>query len=462
MTHKTVEFAVHALPPGPKAPRIVQAISYIRDPYGFMGQCHRRYGDSFTLRLPGRPPTIITTEQEAIHEFSTAGYDGSHRYAEEFRYLIGDASIVLQQDEPHKTLRKLMTPPFHGERMRMYGHDMLNIVDAHIGRWQEGKSYLLHKELKQMTLRVILRCTFGIDNEQRLDRLMALYLKYIDIMTRPWVYGLAMLMTARKMYSFLRNRMGGRRWPEAAVLLTDIEAILFDEIASCRRLSETDLAARTDILAMLVTARFDDGSSFSDDDLRDHLFTMLFAGYETTATSMAWAIYCLLTHPDALIRVQTEIRTIMREGFELERTKELSYLNATINESMRLYPIAVHLARLLKTPMQLVNHTLPAGVIVAPCMYLVHRDRRLWEDPDTFRPERFIEAKPPVRQFFPFGFSVWRCLGAPFAEYQMRVVLSRIMSQVEFRLLEPKIRPVQRGPTVAPSHGLPVQILCKQ
>lgn len=122
----------------------------------------------------------------------------------------------------------------------------------------------------------------------------------------------------------------------------------------------------------------------------------------------------------------------MHNGFELEQTKELSYLIATINKSMRMYPVAPYFSRLLKTPMQLSNYAPPAGVIVVPCFYLVNHDERLWDKSDIFRPERFIGAKPSVRQFFLFGSSVWCCLGAPFAEYEMHIILARIMSQVKF------------------------------
>jgi cytochrome P450 len=360
-------------------------------------------------------------------------------------------------------------PPFHGERMRAYGNDMARLTDELVAGWRDGQRLLVHKELQEVTLRVILRSVFGMTEGDRMGLLSRLFVEYLDAIMTPWFYGATLVLSGTRVRDFLRGR-GARmrdrpgqapsRWPilSAADRIGAIDAILLDEITRCRALSAAERAERQDVLALLVDARYDDGSALSDDELRDQLMILLVGGHETTATSLAWALVCAFGRPGTLERMRAEVDTVFAGGFDPGRVKQLAFVGAVINESMRLYPVATAVTRVLKRDFDLAGYHLPAGTRVSPCISLLQRDARVWEAPDEFRPERFLEAKPSVYEFFPFGAGVWRCLGAQFADYEMRVVLARLVARVDLTL-EPgvDIQPAQRGFTVAPSDGVPVR-----
>lgn len=462
------------LPPGPRLPAALQLVRMSTDPYGFLAACRARYGDLFTLTLPGGRPQIFACDPDTVRALTTGGYDDFVRDGEAIRFLLGDHAVIFAQDAAHKQTRRLMMPPFHGERMRAYGGDMAAITDELVGGWRDGDELVLHKELQQITLGVILRSVFGITEGPRTAALGRLIVEFLDAIMTPWFYGATLILSGARVREFLRRRgarmrtagaAAGERTPSrvpvqgVADRLGAIDAILFDEIARCRALSDAERAGRHDILALLVSARYDDGAALADDELRDHLMTLLVGGHETTATSLSWALACALQNPGTLPRMQAEVDRVFADGFDADKVKQLAYLGAVANESMRLYPIATAVTRILKRERTFGGYTLPAGTRIAPCIYLTQRDARIWPDPDRFRPERFLDGKASIYEFFPFGAGVWRCLGAQFADYEMRVVLARIVAKVELALSAgATVRPVQRGFTVAPGDGVPVRV----
>jgi len=458
----------NVLPNGPMAPAIVQSARMLMDPHGWMEQCHRRYGDVFTVRISGRPPVVMVSEPEAVRWILTQGYGEMTRYAEEARYMLGDHSILLQQDEVHECARKVVATPFHGDAMRAYAADIARTTDEQIAGWRNGEQRQLHAELEDISLRVILRCVFGISEEQRLTTLRDLILEYLHVMMSPTVFAATLLLTGHRVRAMVRKRMqGGRRprwlpsgpWSRAARCLAAIEDILATEVRACRSSSHLGLPPRHDILSWLANGHFGDHGETSDEIVRDHLLTLLLAGYETTATALAWAVHCMIGHPSTWERAREEVRAVMPNGFDPRRVKELSYISAIVSESMRLYPIASQVTRQLKVDATLAGHRLPAGTFVCPSIYLVQRDPRVWHAPDEFRPERFLSGRAPIYRFFPFGAGVWRCVGAQFAEHEMRTVLARLVAQVELEQApDVRIRPVQHGITVAPSDGLPCTV----
>jgi cytochrome P450 len=437
---------MNPLPPGPRGPAVINLVRMALAPYRFFEECRERYGDVFTLALPGQPPAVMCADPEAVRELTTTGYGDVTRFAEGVRFLLGDHAVIFQQDDTHKETRRLMVPPFHGERMRAYGHDMAAIADEALARFADGVPRSFHHEMQTITMRVILRCVFGISEEARLSELAQLLTQQLEAMMTPWSYGATLVLGSRRVRDFLRRHSRRAR---------RIDEMLFEEIARCR--SEGS-EGRNDILAMLVAARFEDGSPMSDETLRDHLMTLLIGGHETTATALSWAADAALRHPGTMEKMREEVD---RVGFDPSRIKELSYLGAVVSESMRLHPIATAVSRRLKAEMRIAGRLLPAGTIVAPCIYLMQRDARIWDRADEFRPERFLTGKAPVYHFFPFGAGVWKCLGAQFAEYEMRVVLARLVIGYDLVLDRPDgkeaTRPMQRGFTVAPADGLMVR-----
>lgn len=458
------------LPPGTRLPRLAQLVRMSMDPYGWLAGLRDRYGDLFTIHLPGMDPQVFVCEPEAVKRLTTGGYDDYTRDGDAVRFILGDHAVIFEQDAPHKETRRLMMPPFHGERMRAYGHDMAHFTDEIVDSWRDGDKRVLHKELQDITLKVILRSVFGLTEGPRFAELGKLFVEYLDAMMTPWFYATTLVVSGPRVRDFLRARGRAKRknphkkisrlpLQSAADRLAAIDNILFDEIALCRGLGDEARAERSDILALLVAARYDDGSRISDEALRDHLMTLLIGGHETTATSIAWALACALQHPGTLERMRAEVDTLFAGGFDPAKVKQLAFIGAVANESMRLYPIATAVTRILKVDMQLAGRTIPAGTRVSPCISLTQRDPRLWDDPHAFKPDRFLAGKPSVYEFFPFGAGVWRCLGAQFAEYEMRVILARLVSRIDMTL-EPgvEIKPMQRGFTVAPSDGVPVRV----
>lgn len=468
----TAGTATATLPPGPRLPAAVQLVRMTTEPYRFLAECRARYGDLFTLRLPGGRPQVFACDPDSVRALVTGGYDDFLRDGEAIRFMLGDHALIFQQDAPHKATRRIMMPPFHGERMRAYGVDMAAITDDVLDRWRDGDERILRDDLQDITLRVILRSIFGMTEGPRTVELSRLITGYLDAIMTPWFYGASLLLSGARVRDFMRARGahmrhagdGERtpsRWPlqNVADRVGAIDSIVFDEIARCRALPPEALAARPDILALLVAARYEDGTGMSDDELRDHLMTLVVGGYETTATSLAWALACALQNPGTLERMRAEADSVFSAGFDAAKVKQLVYIGAVASESMRLYPVAAAVTRILKRDRIFGGYTIPAGTRVAPCIYLLQRDARVWAEPEAFRPERFLEGKASVYEFFPFGAGVWRCLGAQFAEYEMRVVLARIVARMDLRLAPGvAIKPQQRGFTVAPSDGVPVRV----
>jgi cytochrome P450 len=210
---------------------------------------------------------------------------------------------------------------------------------------------------------------------------------------------------------------------------------------------------------MLLRIRFEDGSAMSREELLDQLLLLLLGGYETTSMSLCWAVHCLVQHPEALARVRAELADVMGDGFDPARVRDLHYLGAVIHESMRLYPIAIGISRKLRAPQRISGKDLPAGAIVMASIYLIHRNPALWPEPEQFKPERMLDKRPPAWQLFPFGGGAWRCLGAAFAEHEMRIVLARLLTAYDVAIAPGvTVRAVQRGITVGPEGGLPVRL----
>ena len=426
------------LPPGPQIPRLLQTFKWIFRPIPFMRACAEAYGDAFTVRLIGQPPMAFLSDPAAIKQVFTGDPERLRAgQAQEmvFKPLVGPNSIVLLDGARHKRERKLLMPPFHGEHIRLYGDIMCEITDRSIDAWPEGTSFPIHSRLQEITLDIILRIVFGEDNAALVSRLRTLLIRWLNFNWGP--------LTPWKRVTQLRH----------------IDRLLYDEIAHRQKSKQRE---PTDIVAMLVAARYADGRYMSDEEIRDELMTVLVAGHETAATSMAWVVHHLLQNPDVLATAQAEVVSVTGDGLSTskltaEQIAQLSYLDAVIKETARLIPVVPIVVRLLKTNMRIGNYELPAGIVATPCIYLTHQRPELWSEPELFNPDRFVGRRVDPFTFFPFGGGVRHCLGAAFATYEMKIVLARVLSRVTLRS-DPHhtVRVVRRGITFAPSGGVPV------
>jgi len=254
------------------------------------------------------------------------------------------------------------------------------------------------------------------------------------------------------------NRLGPwSPWGRAVRLHREFSSLLFEEMSRRRA---TGIETRDDVLSMLLQARDESGAPLDDEALRDEMLTLLLAGHETTAASLSWVIYRLLANPEVAERARQETVEVTGTGpVRPEHVGRLRYLDAVLKETMRLDPVIPNAGRALQADVTLSGRELPAGVVVAPCIYLAHRRADSWPEPLRFNPERFMGGRADPYAFFPFGGGTRRCIGAAFAIYQMKIVLAEILSRVEFKPVEGYVaRLERRSITFAPSQGLPVVV----
>ncbi|MGI8462300.1 MAG: cytochrome P450 [Solirubrobacterales bacterium] len=429
---------IHGLPPGPPLPRALQTMVWFRRAQEVLRRCHNRYGDTFTLRIAYEGTWVFVSHPDAIKQVFTGDPNLLHA-GEANRILlpvVGPKSVLLLDRSEHLSQRKLLLPPFHGERMQRYGELMAEIAAEEIERWPLGEPYALRPRMQAVTLEIILRAVFGVREGERLERLRAALRNLLDLVTDPRQALFLIALGPERIARFGPfQRHVGR-----------VDRLIAEEIHDRR--DADDLADRVDILSLLLQARHEDGSPMSDGELRDELVTLLVAGHETTATALSWAVERLVRHPDKLERLTAEVR----DGGE-------EYLTATIQETLRLRPVLSLVNRTLKAPMEIGGYELPAGIKVAPCIYLVHRNPEVYPQPDAFRPERFIERPPGTYTWIPFGGGTRRCLGAAFAQFEMQVVLRELVLRRTLRPSRPESEPVlRRAITETPRHDAEVLV----
>lgn len=439
-----------------------------RDPYRLLEALWREHGDVFDFLLAGQRPVVVCADPQGVRELVTASYESASRYAGGVELFVDPLSLILLDDEPHRGHRKLLGPSFNAEAVRAFGPTMVEITDRSLDRAPLDRPAPLLPVMQDITMRVILRCLLGVDEGPRFEELRTLVVEYMRMVFSPEMVALgavslpararasivALSRRARKIAAdapFTPSRLPYRRIGDR---LGRIEAILEAEITE-RRASGVD--GREDVLSRMIAARQADGSPLAPADLLAQLFMLIIGGYETTSLSLCWAVHALLQHPEVLARARAEVDAVMGAGFDAGRVRELHYLSATIYESMRLYPIAIGVSRELRRPMTIAGRDLPIGTVVMANIFLTQRHPSLWEDPLTFRPERMLERRPAPHLFFPFGVGVWRCLGAAFAEHELRIVLARLLARLDVEAAPgAPVHAEQRSVAAGPSGGLPV------
>jgi cytochrome P450 len=407
-----------------------------------MHECRERFGDAFSVRFLGfERPMVLISDPAAIKALYTEREHGLPPGRNiTLEPILGSRSLLLLEGDEHLARRKLMLPAFHGERMRSYEHIVDEIVTAEIDSWPLGREFPVHSRMQAVTLEVILRVVFGVSTGPRLERLRGMLTTVLQETASP----------LSQLVGLASRRLGGGPWAKFQAQLDAVDELLFAEIAEHRR--RNDLEDRQDMLSALITARFDDGEGMSDQELRDQLMTLLLAGHETTATSLAWAFDLLLRHPQQLQR--------LRESLEQE---EEDYLRAAISESLRLRPVIPLAGRRLAKELDAGGLRLPPGTDVTPAIWLAHTRPDVYPDPFAFRPERFLEGAPDTYAWVPFGGGVRRCIGAAFAEFEMRIVLREVLSRCELRKATPEPERVgRRNITLSPRAGTPVVVTSRR
>ncbi len=372
----------------------------------------------FTIRIAHEGTWVFVSDPEAIKQVFTGDPRLLHAGAANLVLLpvLGEHSVLLLDEPEHMGQRKLMLPPFHGKRMKAYGDLMARVAADEIDRWPTDAPVRMRPRMQAVTLEVILRAVFGVDEGERLNRLRDELRRTLNMLSDPRRAMFLVVLGPER----LRKLRPFRRY------LQRVDELLFEEIRSRR--SARDLAERDDILSLLLQASDEEGRPMSDRELRDELMTLLVAGHETTATALSWAVELLARHPAELERLEADVAG--GDG---------AYLDAVIKETLRLRPVIALVLRKLMEPMEIGGRLLPAGASVAPSIYLVHRNPEVYPEPERFRPERFLEQPAGTYTWIPFGGGVRRCLGGAFAEFEMAVVLRELVARRT-------LRPVGRKP----------------
>ncbi len=424
------------LPPGPRMPRALQTAIWSRQAQWMLEQSRARFGDMFTIRIAHEGDWVMVSDPAMVKQVFTG--DPRVFHAGEgnqiLRPILGDNSVLVLDEKAHIGQRRLLLPPFHGERMQGYGETMREIASREIAGWPTGTPYKLRPRMQAITLEIIIETVFGVHERERMDPLRAALREFLDLTTDPRFLLPVVLAGPERI----------RRLPVFARRIDRVDELIHREIAD-RRAAE-DLEQREDVLSMLVAARHEDGSPMSEAEIRDELLTLLVAGHETTATALSWAVERLTRHPEKLERLRAEVLA-----------GEDAYLTATIQETLRLRPVIVLVIRKLTEPVEIGGYELPAGARVTPSIHLVHRDPQTYPEPDRFLPERFLDDPPGTYTWIPFGGGVRRCLGAAFAQFEMAVVLRELVMAHQIRPARAgSERPFRRAITETPRHDAEV------
>jgi cytochrome P450 family 110 len=436
------------LPDGPKFPAILQMLQWIRTPFSFMRSCSHRYGDRFTVTFSQRfGPLVFFSNPEALRVILTGDdaelFDAPGELNTALEPLLGAQSVIGLSGDRHRRMRQLLMPSFHGERMRSYGQLIQNITKEVMSEQVAGEPLYVRKIMQKISMRVILRAVFGVNEGPRYQQLERLLANMLDKMNNPWKVSFLF-------FPILRHNIGPLSpWANFVRNREQIDQLVYDEIAE-RRGHPDD--ARTDILNLLLSARDEAGEALTEPELRDELMTLLVAGHETTATALAWALYWIHKLPPVRKRLLAELQ-VLEDAADPSVIFRLPYLNAVCCETLRIYPVGIlTFPRIARSRLELAGTLIEPGTTVVGCIYLTHHREDIYPDPEEFRPERFLERRYSPYEYLPFGGGVRRCIGMAFAQFEMKLVISGILSCCEVALADTHpVRPVRRGITSGPS-----------
>lgn len=422
--------ATPGLPPGPRMPRALQSLAFLTRQPPFMRRARNRFGDMFSVKIFGFPGFVILSDPDLIKQVYTEDPTVLHAGTESpLEAVLGKHSLLTIDEDVHLSQRRLLLPAFHGERMRSYADVFAECADAEFDTWDTGKEFAVLPSMQRLTLRVILRTVFGAHGAS-LKRLEDVMPQMVDLGQR--------LVLIRA----LQRDLGPRSpWGRFLRLREEIYVEIGKLIAEAR--ADENIEQRSDVLAILVQARHEDGSQMSDEEIRDQLVTLMVAGHETTATTLAWCIERLRRNPDVLDKLTQSVRA-----------GETEYLDATISETLRMRPTVNFAVRMAMRPYEIGGYIVPKGTRMATNPALTHDDPRLFENPREFTPERFLDGRPSSYAYIPFGGGVRRCIGAAFAQMEAQVVMRRLLERFDLVPTEAPDEPWRfHGVTFVPKQG---------
>lgn len=432
--------------PGPNSPAFIQMMHWIINPFHFLETCENKYGDLFVacignnlspIILSSNPNTIEKLFNEELFE-TPAG-----ELSSTIEPILGKTSILSLSGQKHADRRQLLLPPFHGERMFIYGKLIEKITIEVMEKWTNGNIFLADSVIRDISLQVIIQSVFGFSDGDRYQNLRKLLGEWLNSLSSVIGGALLYLPILQLDLGFISP------WGRFLRIRQEIDQLIYEEIADRR---ERDTVHRTDILSLLMSAQDEVGQKLSDLELRNELVTLLITGHDTTSTAMIWVLYWTYQSNVIKEKLKTELENHVNCA-DIKELIKLPYLNAVCSETLRIYPPGtITFPRVARRPLTLQGYRIETGTQFMGCVYLSHMRPDIFPNPKEFFPERFLERKYSPYEFFPFGGGDRRCIGMAFAQFQLKVVLATIVSKYNLSIIDPSsIRPVRRGLTAAPS-----------
>jgi cytochrome P450 family 110 len=433
--------------PGPKVSPTIQVLNWVFRPMSYLRECAEKYGEIFSLKLQSSlPPILFVHAPEDIQQILTNDHKELEAPGELnniFEYLLGKNSVISLSGKAHQRQRQLIMPPLHGERMRNYAELIENITTKTINKQAKNQPFNIRNVSQEITLAVMMEAVFGIYEGERAEKLERLLFEILEQGSTPW----------RVIFLYfpkLKNMVGiSEIWKKQMQKQEKADQLIYAEIRERRANFDPN---GTDILTLLMSARDEEGQPMTDEELRDELMTLLVAGHETTATAISWAFYWIHKFPEVREKLLAELDSL-GDNFDSNTIFKLPYLTAVCNETLRIYPVGMlTFPRRVKTPISIAGYELEAGTVVMGSIYLTHQREDIYPEPEKFNPERFLERQFSPYEFIPFGGGSRRCIGLAFAQFEMKLVLAKVLKTWSMKLVNThEVKPKRRGLVTGPN-----------
>ena len=437
-----------------------QRLQWIGDPVGYMEKAVKDHPDLFAAEVIGFGNNLVfVNHPQAIQQLLTSDrrqFVASGKENSLLKPLLGEYSISMLDGDRHKKRRQLLLPPFHRERMQAYGKLICDVTSKVFDQFTPNQSFTARQATQDISLQVILEAVYGLYDGERAQKLRELLSQISDVFSSP-------LTSAFLYFPWLQKDLGA--WSPWGYFLRQqqqLDKLVYQEIAERR---EEDNQERQDILSLLMSACDEQGQPMTDEELRDELMTLMFAGHETTATAIAWALYWIHHLPEVKRKLLAELESLGSDPEPMARGSlspfaiaKLPYLNAVCQETLRIYPVGMlTFPRVATEELELFGYDIKPGNILVGCIYLTHQREDIYPDAKQFRPERFLEKEFSTYEFIPFGGGARRCIGEALAQFELKLAIATILSRYELALANnnPE-KPQRRGVTLAPTNGVPM------
>ena len=432
-----------------KQSSLQQKLQWIAKPHKYMDSAMQQAPDMFLADIAAEGSYVFVNHPEGMRQMITSdrsAFFAGSKDNQLLKPLVGKDSLLLIEGDRHKQRRKLLLPPFHGERMQSYGQLICDLTHDIIDRLQPNQPFIARKLSQQISLQVILEAVYGLQDKERSRELHQRITTLANIFEST-------LTSALLFFPLLQRDWGAwSPWGNFMRQQKAIDEAIYQEIATRRT---EDNSERTDILSLMMSAQNESGEALKDKELRDELMTLMLAGHETTATAIAWSLYWVHRQPEIRTKLREEIASLGSDPKPMEIAK-LPYLDAVCKETLRIYPVAMlTFPRVVREPLELIGYKLEPGQVVMGCIYLLHQREDIYPEPNRFKPERFLATEYSPYEFFPFGGGKRRCIGEALAKLEMKLVLATIISNYDLELASDRPEtPARRGVTLAPKTGV--------